>query len=108
MDELNFLSITEVSQNPGRSDRRIVILPRIHQFGRIRIGAKIFGSVNAPRYMRSSFIRAKFVQTEKNDYDYYLFYFYFIFLFLSFNIFSYFYRLFFFLIFIAYHFFRLV
>ena len=63
-NELNFLSIAEASQNPGRSDRRIVVLPRIHQFGCIRIGAKIFGSVNAPRYMRSSFIRAKFVQTD--------------------------------------------
>ena len=48
-----------------RSGDRIVVRPQVNQFGRIRVGSEIFGSVNASRYLRSSFIRAKFVQ--END-----------------------------------------
>src|SRR3954451_20245775 len=61
-EDLSFFLIAEAAQNPGRSNRRIVVLPQINQFGRIRIGAEIFGSVNAPRYFKNSFILAKFVQ----------------------------------------------
>ena len=45
-----------------RSGDRIVVRPQVNQFGRIRVGSEIFGSVNASRYLRSSFIRVKFVQ----------------------------------------------
>src|SRR5256884_8050631 len=48
-----------------RSSDRIVIRPQVNQFRRIRVESEIFGSVNASRYLRSSFIRAKFVQ--END-----------------------------------------
>ena len=48
-----------------RSGDRIVVQPQVNQFGRIRVRSEIFGSVNASRYLRSSFIRAKFVQ--END-----------------------------------------
>src|SRR5207245_2997657 len=48
-----------------RSGDRIVVQPQVNQFGRIQVRSEIFGSVNAPRYLRSSFIRAKFVQ--END-----------------------------------------
>ena len=48
-----------------RSGDRIVVWPQVNQFGCIRVRSEIFGSVNASRYLRSSFIRAKFVQ--KND-----------------------------------------
>ena len=39
-----------------RSGDRIVVRPQVNQFGRIRVGSEIFGSVNASRYLRSSFI----------------------------------------------------
>jgi hypothetical protein len=61
-EDLDFLSIAEASRNLVRSARRIVTQPRINQFGRIRIGAKIFGSAIAPRFLKNSFILAKFVQ----------------------------------------------
>src|SRR4051794_20080370 len=61
-EDLSFFSIAEAAQNPERSNRRIVILPQINQFGRIQIEAEIFGSVNALRYFKNSFILAKFVQ----------------------------------------------
>ena len=48
-----------------RSGDRIVVRPQVNQFGRIRVRSEIFGSVNVSRYLRSSFIRAKFVQ--END-----------------------------------------
>src|SRR2546421_5570776 len=48
-----------------RSGDRIVVRPQANQFGCIRVRSKIFGSVNASQYLRSSFIRAKFVQ--END-----------------------------------------
>jgi len=48
-----------------RSGDRIVVRPQVNQFRRIRVRSEIFGSVNASRYLRSSFIRAKFVQ--END-----------------------------------------
>src|SRR2546425_1888622 len=44
---------------------RIVVRSQVNQFRRIRVRSEIFGSVNASRYLRSSFIRAKFVQ--END-----------------------------------------
>jgi len=43
----------------------IVVRPQINQFGRVRIGSEIFGSVNTPRYLKNSFVLAKFVQ--END-----------------------------------------
>src|SRR4051794_39936825 len=60
--DLSFFSIAEAVQNPGCSNRRIVVLPQINQFGRIRIRAEIFRSVNALRYFKNSFILAKFIQ----------------------------------------------
>ena len=61
---LDFFTIEEISRNPGYSGHGVVIRPQINQFGRIRIGAEIFGSANAPRHSRSSFICAKFVQSD--------------------------------------------
>ena len=62
-DDLNFVSIAEASQNLGHSDRRVIVRPQINQFGRIQIRAEIFGTVNALRYLRNSFILAKFIQS---------------------------------------------
>src|SRR2546430_5570356 len=41
------------------SGDRIIVRPQVNQFGRIQVRSEIFGSVNASRYLRSSFIRAK-------------------------------------------------
>ena len=65
-DNLNFVSIAEASQNLGRSDCRVIVWPQINQFGRIQIGAKIFGTVNALQYLRNSFILAKFIQSNSS------------------------------------------
>ena len=46
----------------GDSNNRIIVRPQINQFGRIRIGAELFGSANTPRYIKNSYILAKFVQ----------------------------------------------
>jgi hypothetical protein len=65
--DLEFFSISELAQrNTGRSDHKIVVRPKINQFGRIRIGAEIFGSANSPRYSKNSFILAKFVQENES------------------------------------------
>lgn len=69
--DLEFLSIAEsVRRTTGRSDRRIVVRPQINQFGRIRIGAEIFGSAITPRFSKNSFIIAKFVQ-KNNSIDFF-------------------------------------
>src|SRR2546429_1340315 len=47
------------------SGDRIIVRPQVNQFGRIWVRSEIFGLVNASRYLRSSFIRTKFVQ--END-----------------------------------------
>ena len=61
--EVKFVTISELSTST--SDRPNVVMPRINQYGRIRIGAEIFGSDNFTKYSKNSFILAKFVQ--END-----------------------------------------
>jgi len=48
----------------SRRNNPIVVRPQVNQFGRIRIGAEIFGSSNTPRYIKNSFILAKFIQND--------------------------------------------
>lgn len=61
--DLEFLSIADsVRKTTGSYSRKFIVRPQINQFGRIRIGAEIFGSANTPRYSKNSFIIAKFVQ----------------------------------------------
>jgi hypothetical protein len=64
--DLSFISFTELALNEQdnieNTSQQIIVLPRIDQFGRIRIGAEIFGSVIAPRYMKNSYILANFIQ----------------------------------------------
>jgi hypothetical protein len=62
----DFVSIAEssVQISTGHANHSIIILPLINQFGRIRIASEIFGSANTPRYLRNSFILAKFVQID--------------------------------------------
>ena len=61
--DVEFQSIAEAIQR--HSDHKIVVRPQINQYGRIQIRSEIFGSANTPRYLKSSFILAKFVQ--END-----------------------------------------
>ena len=57
--------LIRMRQNSDQPNRPIVVIPKINQYGRIRIGAEIFGSANIPKYLKNSFILAKFVQ--END-----------------------------------------
>lgn len=63
--ELDFVTIADLARSGinRESNRRIVVLPNVNQFGRVRIGAEIFGSALAPRYAKNSHILAKFIQT---------------------------------------------
>jgi len=61
--DVEFQSIAEATQR--HSDHKIVVRPQINQYSRIRIRSEIFGSANTPRYLKSSFILAKFIQ--END-----------------------------------------
>jgi len=56
--DLDFVSLKEST----RKSNRIIVLPRINQFSRIRIGSEIFGSIISPRYMKNSYILANFIQ----------------------------------------------
>ena len=64
----NFVSITDLASgglSSENSDQQIVVLPIVTQFGRIRIATEIFGSKSAPRYQKSSYILAKFIQEDE-------------------------------------------
>jgi hypothetical protein len=43
------------------SSESIVVLPKVNQFGRLRIRAKILGSTYSPRYIKSANVLAQFV-----------------------------------------------
>ncbi|EXX67293.1 hypothetical protein RirG_115720 [Rhizophagus irregularis DAOM 197198w] len=60
--ELEFVTIAGSMKS---NNKPVVIWPQVNQFGRIQIGAEIFGSMNTPRYLKNLFILAKFVQ--END-----------------------------------------
>lgn len=60
--DLEFVTIADSIESRLQSRRPIVVRPIINQYGRIRIGAEIFGSANTPRFYKNSFILAKFVQ----------------------------------------------
>ena len=58
----NFISISSVTAS---SRNHIVVGPRIKQYGRLRIGADIYGSVQAARHEKSSYILARFIQEDE-------------------------------------------
>src|SRR5437868_9615175 len=43
------------------SEDSIVILSKVNQFSRLRVGAKIFGSTHLPRYIKSANVLSQFV-----------------------------------------------
>jgi hypothetical protein len=57
----SFISVSSVM---GSSNSNVVN-PRIMQYGRLRIGADLYGSVQAARYEKSSYILARFVQDDE-------------------------------------------
>ena len=57
--ELEFVTIAGSMKS---NNKPVVVWPQVNQFGRIRIGAEIFGSANTPYYLKNSFILAKFMQ----------------------------------------------
>jgi hypothetical protein len=56
----NFISISSITG----SNKDVVVNSKIEQYGRLRIGADIYGSVQAARYVKSSYILARFVQDD--------------------------------------------
>ena len=63
--QLDFATIADISRNPEQSGR-IVIRPQVNQYGRICIGAEVFGSAMAPRYLKNSYILAKFIHNNNS------------------------------------------
>jgi hypothetical protein len=61
-NEWDFVSIAEMSND--LSSNSVLVLPFANQFFRIRIATETFGSVNSPRYQRSSNILAKFMHDD--------------------------------------------
>lgn len=57
----NFISISSVTAS---SRNFIVVNSKIKQYGRLRIGADIYGSIQAARHEKSSYILARFVQND--------------------------------------------
>ena len=64
--DLSFISFTESAsnrkKNKSNSNQQIIVLPRVNQFSRVRIGSEIFGSVISSRYRKNSYILANFIQ----------------------------------------------
>ena len=60
--EMKFVTVAAFKKES--SDQPIVVLPDIDQFGRLRIGAEVFGSNIAPRYAKNAYILAKFIQND--------------------------------------------
>ena len=57
-----FISILSIIDS---NNNNIVVNSNIKQYGRLRIGADIYGSVQAARHEKSSYILARFVQDDK-------------------------------------------
>ena len=63
--EFEFVTIAGASErliSEENSTEFIVVSPNISQYGRIRIGSEIFGTTIAPRYLKNSYILARFIQ----------------------------------------------
>ena len=45
----------------------IVILSKVNQFSRLRIGVEIFGSTHSPRYIKSANILSQFVIDDRSE-----------------------------------------
>lgn len=63
-EPLEFITIASSIEQASTND--IIVLPKINQFGRIQIGNEVFRSTMAPRYMKNSYIIAKFITQNEN------------------------------------------
>ena len=54
-----------VSNIHTSSEDSIVILSKVNQFSRLKVGAKVFGSTHSPRYIKSANILFQFVINDK-------------------------------------------
>jgi hypothetical protein len=61
---LKGLKITEDFEDDDDEENDIVVNCKIRQYGRIRIGAEIYGSIQASRHEKSSYILARFEQKD--------------------------------------------
>src|SRR6266516_3479977 len=64
-------SFTSLSNIHTASNDLIAVLPKVNQFGRLRIGAKVFGSTYSLRHIKSANILSQFVLNDDNTTDIY-------------------------------------
>jgi hypothetical protein len=64
-------SFTSLSNIHTASDDSITVLPKVNQFGRLRIGAEVFGSTYSLRHIKSANILSQFVLDDDNTTDIY-------------------------------------
>jgi hypothetical protein len=53
------------------SKEAIVVLPKVNQYSRLRIGAEVFGSISSPRYIKSANVLSQFILDDNNTTDIY-------------------------------------
>ena len=56
--EYTFVTLSNIHTS---SEDSIVVLPKVNQFSRLRVGAEVFGSTHSPRYIKSANVIAQFV-----------------------------------------------
>ena len=49
--EYTFVTLSNIHTS---SEDSIVVLPKVNQFSRLRVGAEVFGSTHSPRYIKSA------------------------------------------------------
>jgi hypothetical protein len=56
--EYTFVTLSNIHTS---SEDSIVVLPKVNQFSRLRVGAEVFGSTHSPRYIKSANVLSHFV-----------------------------------------------
>jgi hypothetical protein len=64
-------SFTILSKVHVSSENSIVVLPQVKQYGRLRIGAEVFGSKLSSRHIKSANVLAQFVTDDEGSIDTY-------------------------------------
>ena len=59
--QCNEYAFATVSNIHISSEDSIVILSKVNQFSRLRVGAEVFGSTHSPRYIKSANVLSQFV-----------------------------------------------
>ena len=66
--DLSFVALSNIHISSSES---IPVLPKVNQFGRLRLGAEVFGSTFSVRHLRSANILAQFILDDNNTTDTY-------------------------------------